>query len=723
MTPGGMGPRDRGQPQRRLLHVARGAAAHDRPRLRPDRQHQLGDRRDRQHRPGELRRCEVGALRADDDDGAREARARASPSTASRRASSRRRWSPRSRRRSSRRIVEQIPAGRLGSPRRSRAWSPSSSTADSSYITGTVVLDQRRAVHVNRHGSDTPAAGDAVGPEAGLSLRSTRSRSARQLRQLVAGLARNPAGVWQALGSYASGLAAATSAGVARALGADAPGPIEPARKDQRFSDPAWQENPAYFWCSSRATCCRRGCCAGARRGGAGSTRRTRRKARFAIDDRSSTRWRRPTSCPATRPRCKRAFETGGASARRGARNFLDDLATNKGCRGRSTAARSDRRGPRGDPGQGRVPQRPDRADPVRAADGDGLRGAAALQPAVDQQVLRDGPRAAARASSSGRCSTATRCSRSATQPGRVACATSRSTTTSSTGRWRALDVVEAITGAGEVNIVGALPRRHARGDAARATSAAGGDDRVRSRDAAEHADRLQPSPACSARSPTPTALAARRAQDAREGLPRARPRWRRRSTLLRANDLIWNYVVSNWLMGEPRRRSTSSPGTPTQPACRPEMHAFYLRSCYVENQLRARRARARGRADRLGEVIRTDTYILAASEDHIAPWTSSLRVDAAALAATSGSCSARPGHIAGIVNPPSPKSRYWTNDELPPDPDAWLAGARAARGVVVGGVDRAGSAVRSGGQREPPPLGSERYRPLAEAPGAYILS
>jgi len=98
------------------------------------------------------------------------------------------------------------------------------------------------------NGSDTTAAGDAIGPEAELLAAVDPLALGDASAQLIAGLARNPLGVLQAFGTYASGLAAATSAGVARALGADAPGPVEPGRKDKRFADPTWQENPAYFW-------------------------------------------------------------------------------------------------------------------------------------------------------------------------------------------------------------------------------------------------------------------------------------------------------------------------------------------------------------------------------------------------------------------------------------------------------------------------------------------
>src|SRR5207247_11350387 len=113
----------------------------------------------------------------------------------------------------------------------------------------TGVLDQRRAVHVTRaaqqsdastNGSNATAAADPAGPEAELLAAVDPLALGEAGAQLIGGLARNPLGTLQAFGSYGSGLVAATSAGVARALGGDAPGPVKPGRKDKRFGDPAW---------------------------------------------------------------------------------------------------------------------------------------------------------------------------------------------------------------------------------------------------------------------------------------------------------------------------------------------------------------------------------------------------------------------------------------------------------------------------------------------------
>ena len=150
-------------------------------------------------------------------------------------------------------------------------------------------------------------------------------------------------------------------------------------------------------------------------------------------------------------------------------------------------------------------------------------------------------------------------------------------------------------------------------------------------------------------------------------------------------------------------------------------MHSFYLRSCYGRNDFAHGELELAGERIGAGDDCGPTRYILAAIEDHIVPWRSSLRDDARCSAGNVRFVLSSAGHIAGIVNPPSPKSRYWTNDELPADPAAWQAGAELHEGSWWEDWTR-WIAERSGGQREPPPLGSERYPPLADAPGAYIL-
>jgi polyhydroxyalkanoate synthase len=118
-------------------------------------------------------------------------------------------------------------------------------------------------------------------------------------------------------------------------------------------------------------------------------------------------------------------------------------------------------------------------------------------------------------------------------------------------------------------------------------------------------------------------------------------------------------------------------------------------------------------------DAVDEDLYLVGAVTDHITPWTSSYSTTQLVKGATRFVLSSS-GHIAGIVNPPSPKARHWTNDESPPDPDVWLTGATEHPGSWW--EDWVGWAKAHGGRRhKPPPMGSAKHPPIADAPGAYI--
>ncbi len=144
----------------------------------------------------------------------------------------------------------------------------------------------------------------------------------------------------------------------------------------------------------------------------------------------------------------------------------------------------------------------------------------------------------------------------------------------------------------------------------------------------------------------------------------------------MRANDLIWSYVVSNWYMGKkpPAFDILAWNGDSTRmPAA---MHSQYLRSCYLHNLLVVPNAFVlNGVPIDLGKVTQP-MYVLGAEADHIAPW----RTTYATSQYVSGDVKytrTNSGHVAGICNPPgNPKACYWTNDhtEHGESPDAWLA-------------------------------------------------
>jgi polyhydroxyalkanoate synthase len=186
----------------------------------------------------------------------------------------------------------------------------------------------------------------------------------------------------------------------------------------------------------------------------------------------------------------------------------------------------------------------------------------------------------------------------------------------------------------------------------------------------------------------------------------------------MRANDLIWSYVASSWLMGEDPPAfdilAWNDDGT-RMPAA---MHSFYLRACYIENQLARGLMELDGTHLDLG-AVKEDAYVLSAKEDHIAPWTSAYKTTQLLPGNVRFTLSSS-GHIAGIVNPPSPKSRYWTNAKTPADPKQWLAGAKEHEASWWEDW-AAWIAERAGSRREPPPMGSKAYPPVADAPGTYV--
>jgi polyhydroxyalkanoate synthase len=151
---------------------------------------------------------------------------------------------------------------------------------------------------------------------------------------------------------------------------------------------------------------------------------------------------------------------------------------------------------------------------------------------------------------------------------------------------------------------------------------------------------------------------------------------------MLRANDLIWSFVINNYMLGkEPfpfdilywNGDSTNLPEA---------MESFYLRKMYLENKLiQPGGVEMRGVPIDLG-TIDTPSFFLSTREDHIAPWRSTYSstqlYKGPATFVLSGS-----GHIAGVINPPtSQKYNYWTNDRpCPPSPETWLEGAISHEG------------------------------------------
>ena len=189
---------------------------------------------------------------------------------------------------------------------------------------------------------------------------------------------------------------------------------------------------------------------------------------------------------------------------------------------------------------------------------------------------------------------------------------------------------------------------------------------------------------------------------------------------LLRANDLIWSFVVNNYLMGkEPfpfdllfwNSDSTRMPR---------DMHRFYLRKMYQENLLCQVGGVALDGVPIDLRQVKRPCYILSAREDHIAPWKSTYRATQLYTAKMRFVLAAS-GHIAGVVNPPAAKKyNYWTNENLPTDADEWLSGASSHDGSWW--TDWAQWVARHNGARVAAREPGDRDLPaLQDAPGSYV--
>lgn len=190
----------------------------------------------------------------------------------------------------------------------------------------------------------------------------------------------------------------------------------------------------------------------------------------------------------------------------------------------------------------------------------------------------------------------------------------------------------------------------------------------------------------------------------------------------LRANDLIWPYVVNNYLKGRTPEAfdllywnadSTNLPGV---------MYAYYVRNMYLENNLKIP-----GRLTMCGVPVdlgRIDmpAYVLAAREDHIVPW----RTAYATTQLIEGPVQfvlAASGHIAGVVNPAARNRRnFWSSAVLPPVAEDWLQNAASQPGSWWPGWSQ--WLHDCGGAQIPAPatLGNAQYPEIEAAPGRYVL-
>jgi polyhydroxyalkanoate synthase len=186
---------------------------------------------------------------------------------------------------------------------------------------------------------------------------------------------------------------------------------------------------------------------------------------------------------------------------------------------------------------------------------------------------------------------------------------------------------------------------------------------------------------------------------------------------LLRSNDLVWSFVINNYLMGKdpfPFDLLYWNSDSTRMPA---RMHSFYLRNMYLKNRLGVPGAVTLAGVPVDLSKVTVPAYFISTVEDHIAPWKTTYE-GARYLGGEVRFVLGGSGHIAGIVNPPAAKKyHYWTNDALPDTPDAWFEGATQHPGSWWGDWQR-WMEQQNGGDKVPARIPSKA---IEDAPGSYV--
>jgi polyhydroxyalkanoate synthase len=538
------------------------------------------------------------------------------------------------------------------------------------------------------------------------------------LRSLAAtgpALLRNPAGVAAANARLAVGWAAAAAATIARTFGVDASGPVSPEAGDKRFRDPAYDNNPYYFWLEQQyllASQLVSELLDAAHLKGATEVK-ARLAAQIMVDALA------PTNTLAGNPAAlRRAFDTGGKSLARGVQNLVNDVRHNGGWPSQVDSSGFEV-GVNMAATPGSVVYRSNLIELIQYSPQTPRVHSVPLlfcPPWINKYYIMD-------------LAPGKSLIEWAVQHGHTCFAISYRNPDASLrdlsfedylrqGPLDAVRVVREITGAEDVNTLsvclgGTLTA------IGLAYNAILGDRSIRSATFLNtHTDFT-----------IPGKLGAFTDEDTIAGLEKKMAkRGFLESTemahtfdLLRANDLVFQYVVNNWLMGEKPPSfdllAWNADGT-RMPA---KMHSEYLRSCFLHNEFAEGELVIGG--ERLDPAkVEVDTYVLSAVDDHIVPWISGYKTTQL-LGGHNRFVLSTSGHIAGIVNPPSPKAKHWTNDDLPPDPEEWKAGAELrdetwwedwARWIAQrGGPKVAARKV----------LGSAEHPVLEDAPGSYVRS
>jgi len=534
------------------------------------------------------------------------------------------------------------------------------------------------------------------------------------LARLTAGVASDPVALAGAAADLTGGLAAAALQAGARAVGWDGDPAPAPAKGDRRFTDPLWDRHPWFLW--QRQSYLAWAAAMKRLAAGAGLEGAEAEKAAFAVGQLVDAL--APTNFLGTNPAALRAaVATNGASVVKGMANLLDDLADNDG-RPRQVDGSAFQVGRDLACTPGKVVFRNELIELIQYAPATKTTFEVPLllsPPWINRYYIMD--------LAPGRSFV-----QWAVDHGHATFAISYRNPDSSMrdvdledylllGLRAALDTVCEITGAPKVNVAGLCV------GGTLAVMLGGflaelGEDRINSLTLLNTlVDFSRPGPL--GNFTDPESVARVEAQMAGPGYLDG-AELATTFDALRPNDLIWNYVAANWLQGEDPPAfdilAWNSDATRVPEAA----HSTYLRTCYLENRLAEGTLTMAGRRVRPAAVT-ADTYVLAAEGDHITPWLSSFATTTLLGGAVRFVLSSA-GHIAGIVNPPGPKRRYWTNDDLDPDPHTWRAGAHEHAGSWwddwTTWID-----TRAGRRRKPFRIGGPDHPVLADAPGTYVRS
>ena len=546
----------------------------------------------------------------------------------------------------------------------------------------------------------------AIAPEGGLFARLDPVSFGNALLAVTRRAAQNPYAASGAFWQFAAALARVGPEAAVRWAGrAEAAGTA--LAKDKRFAEPAWRDNPAFFAIGQAYFAAVKLVDDLLAAGGGDPV--TDAKARVASDLLLAAL--APTNYFATNPAAlKRAFDTGGASLVAGARNFLDDLRNNNGMP-RQVDTRPFEIGRNMAATQGQVVFRNDLMELIQyAPQTPQVRSVPVLAspPWINKYYIMDlAPGRSFLEWAITHDRTVFAISYRNPGPGMSGVTLDDYLVH---GPQAALDVITDITGAPKIDIVGLCLGGALTGMLA-AYLAGTGDDRIGSITLLNTLlDYSEPGVLGAFTDELTVSRLEKQMEE--QGVLEGR-QMATTFDALRPNDLIFNYVVSNWLLGQDppvfdilawNSDNTRMPAT---------MHAFYLRSLYMRNELARGVMEVKGQRLSLADVT-NDVYVVGAINDHIVPWQASYKTTAlmggnVRYVLSSG------GHIAGI--------KAWYEVAKTPNPrtaDKWREGAEHFGGSWW--EDWAKWAGRRAGRRtEPPPMGSEKYPAIADAPGSYI--